>query len=456
MSLFTLSAPASSDSLLAPRFRNATLGMTTLVALIAFEALAVAAAMPTVAHELNGLRLYGMAFGSLLAASVIGMVAAGQHCDRHGPAAAVAAGLTGFIAGLVLAGLASSMPMLVLGRVLQGLGAGSITVALYVVVARLYPPTLQPRVFSAFSAGWVLPSLFGPSISGLVVEHLGWRWVFLGVPLLALPAAAMLYQPLQQLARTPNATAGTVTPWPATLGAAGALLALYLGGQLHGAAALLVMAIALLALLLCCQRLLPAGSLRAARGLPSVVALRGLAGAAFFSCETFIPLLLSRERGLSPWLAGVALSIGALGWFCASWYQGHSQRGWSRQQLLRAGAMTMVIGIAIVIALLYPLTPVPLAIAGWALAGLGMGLVYPSLSVLVLQLSPPQSQGANSSALQLAEAITVAALLAAGGSLFAWMLTRTPLLGYGLNFTLALLAAVAVWLIAPRTRPHDA
>ena len=65
------------------------------------------------------------------------------------------------------------------------------------------------------------------------------------------------------------------------------------------------------ALLVCAPRLLPAGFLRAARGLPTVIGLRGLASAAFVGAEVVIPLLLSRERGFEPTAAGLVLTVGA-------------------------------------------------------------------------------------------------------------------------------------------------
>ena len=68
-----------------------------------------------------------------------------------------------------------------LGRLIQGLGIGGQTVALYVVVARVYPTAIHGRVFAAFSAAWVVPSLIGPFLAGAVAEYLHWRWVFLGV-----------------------------------------------------------------------------------------------------------------------------------------------------------------------------------------------------------------------------------------------------------------------------------
>jgi len=447
-----VAAPAmdtSIPSILSPAYRATTIGMVALVSLHGFEALAVAAAMPTVAQALDGLPLYALAFGGTLATSVIGMTLAGRWSDQQGPARPLWLGLVCFIAGLLVAGLAQHMPVLVLGRLMQGLGAGAISVALYVLVARTFPEPMRPRVFAAFSAGWLVPSLIGPGISGLIVQHLGWRWVFLIVPLLAIPAALLLRPALRTLA---PAGAGkgnrTVVRW--AIGASAGALLLYIGGQQRGWAAVSMLLPAITLLALCSWKLLPAGTLRLHRGLPSVIALRGIAASAFFGCEAFLPLLLQRERGLSPLFAGVALSLGALGWFSGSWMQGHQRRGWSRRQLLMGGALLMCVGIMITSLALQPAVPLWCALVGWSITGLGMGMIYPSLSVLTLSLSPPAQQGANTSALQLSEALGVATTLAVSGSLFALFLQGNVVVGYLLTYVIMLMLAVLGVLVARR------
>lgn len=441
------SLPADT-SILSARYRATTLGMVALVALHAFEALAVAAAMPTVADALDGLRLYALAFGGTLATSVIGMTLAGRWADRHGPARPLWYGLACFVLGLLLAGFAMRMGVLVAGRLMQGLGAGAISVSLYVMVGRSYPEHLRPKVFAAFSAGWVVPSMVGPALSGLIVQHLGWRWVFLAVPLLAIPAALLLRPALARMQSSPADSGdegrSNVVRWASA--ASLAALLLYVGGQQHGRVALFCIGGSMLALLFCVHRLLPAGTLILRRGLPSVIALRGIAASAFFACEAYLPLLLQRERGLPPSWAGAVLSLGALGWFAGSWLQGHQQRGWSRQQLLRVGTALMTVGIAATLAVLFRQVPLPVALVGWAVTGFGMGMIYASLSVLTLSLSPPHEQGANTSALQLSEALSVTTALAVSGALFALFVESAPHTGYllclAITFGLAVLASV--------------
>ena len=126
----TLTAPAPVPTLLSGPLRALTVGSVALVSLGAFEAIAVATAMPTVAAALDGVAGYALAFGLPLATSVIGMVLAGVWSDARGPAASMRVGVAAFVLGLLVAGLAPSMTVLALGRAVQGLGSGLFSVAL--------------------------------------------------------------------------------------------------------------------------------------------------------------------------------------------------------------------------------------------------------------------------------------------------------------------------------------
>jgi MFS family permease len=450
------SAPAEAEGILAPPYRAATMGMVALISLIAFEALAVTTAMPTVARELNGLKAYALAFGGVLATSVIGMTLSGRWSDRKGPGPAMWTGLAGFVAGLLVAGFARDMPTLLVGRLVQGLGAGCLSPALYVIVGRLYPESLRPKVFAAFSAGWVVPALIGPAVSGAIVEHVGWRWVFLGVPLLAIPAATVLRGALRTLGKpSGGAGSGTRQRMANAIGAALGVCLLFVAGQERGwlAAGLFLPAIVLL--VACGKRLLPAGTLAAARGLPAVIALRGVAASAFFGTEAFLPLAFSREHGLSPMWAGVAISVGAIGWFSGSWYQGHYAKV-SRQTLLRRGTAMMVVGAVAASMSTFAWMPVVASVAGWLLTGLGMGMLYGTVAVLALSMSGEHEQGANSSALQLCESLMVATTLAIGGSLFAALLDMSATAAFAANFAITVTLAALGTVVARRTETRAA
>jgi MFS family permease len=429
--------------------RALTVGMVTLVTFIAFEAVAVTAAMPTVARSLDGIALYGFAFGGPLATSVVAMVLAGTWSDRRGPAHPTAAGVALFCLGLLVAGLAPDMWVLVAGRLVQGFGGGLVTVALYVVVGRAYPASQHPRVFSALAAAWVLPAVMGPAVAGLIVEHLGWRWVFLLVVFASVPAMLLIWPQVRSVTAVGSpATPNRRIPW--AIGAAASIGLLYFGGQRSD---LLSLGAGLLGLVVCAPRLLPPGTLTAARGLPSVVLLRGLAGAAFVQTDVFIPLMLTRERGLTPSLAGLTLTTGALCWSAGSWLQARQAQRLSPETRLRLGLTGIAIGVLSALALVLPSVPVFVVVLGWSVGGFGMGMAYPAMSALVLQFSAPGEQGVNSSALQVGDALLTTTTLAVGGSLFATLIDRSGPTAYLAAYGIALLPALAGIFVAARTRP---
>jgi MFS family permease len=414
-----MSATSTESAVFSPRLRALSAGMVALSTLVAFEYLAVATAMPVVGRELDGYHLYGLAFSGGLAAGVIATVAGGRWSDAKGPRAPLWTGVAAFMGGLLIAGTAPTMEVFLAGRFIQGLGGGLFNVALYVLVAQVYPAQAHPRVFSLLAAAWVLPSVVGPAITGIVAEQLSWRWVFLGVPVLAAPAALVLWRGLPRGTAPPAGTDGNRDFVPAlvwgAVAALGAALLQYGSGTSWPGSSLAIVGLVLLALAL--PRLLPPGTLRAARGLPVVVALRGLAAGAFFATEVFVPLTLMSERGLSPAQAGIALTGGALAWSLGSWIQGRGSFG--RATVLRVGTALIAAGIAVTALAVFDSVPVLAAFAGWVLAGLGVGLVYPTLSVLVLELSAPGEEGRNSASLSIGESVFSIVAVAATGAIFA-------------------------------------
>jgi MFS family permease len=446
----------TTGGVLAPEYRALTIGMVALITLVAFESLAVTTAMPTVAQALDGLYLYALAFGGPLASGVVAMVVSGTWSDLKGPTRPLWHGTAWFLAGLIVAGLAPTMEVLVVGRVIQGFGSGLLTVALYVVVGQLYPARLRPRIFAAFATGWVVPSLVGPAIAGLIVEHTNWRIVFLAVPAIAIPAALVMRP---GLARGNVHEPRTGRLWDkralwAVAAAVGVGL-LHYGGQQDGVLQLVLLAIGLAGVVAFAPKLLPSGTFAFRPGLPSVVALRGLVAAAGFGAEVFLPLMLTRERGLSPAVAGLVLTVSALSWTAASWYRGRPNQPYSHAVFLQAGMVAILLGIVTATLTLNDNVPVVVGILGWGLTGLGMGTVFPTLSVLVLEYSERDEQGANSSALQLSDSLSTATVLAVGGSLFAALEPHSAMTAYLVAFGLPALLALLGVQAGRRTTPSS-
>jgi len=414
-----------------PAYRLLTVALLALVTIIAFEAMAISTAMPRVAQDLDAVRSYGLAFSVMLTAELLGIVLAGVWSDRSGPLPPLFAGQVLMAAGSALAGLAQTFTMLLAGRLIAGLGAGLIVVALYVVTGRAYPDALRPKVFSWFSAAWVLPSLIGPPIAGWLASTWSWRWVFLIV--LAPIALTMAVVSTQRDRINQGGAVDRSEPSDRFghrrlallgLGVAVSAGAMEWGSDKLVPAHALPVALAALGLLgvaLTAPQLVPPGTMRMSRGLPAVMISRFLLTAAFNGAMTFIPLMLVNERGLSLTTAGIMLTVGALGWSFGSFVQGHSAMHNRRSELVVAGGAALTVGILLLAAI---------AGFGWhyylvglatAVSGLGMGLAMSSTSVLSLSLSPVSDHGRASSSLQLSDVLGSVMGISAAGAVFAAM-----------------------------------
>ncbi|MEV0680320.1 MFS transporter [Actinosynnema sp. NPDC050436] len=402
----------------APDRRGPTIGIVLLVTLLAFENMGVSTAMPRMVAELHGNDLYAWPFLAFLAASVVATVLSGRLSDRRGPRPSLLIGPALFLVGLVVAGLAQDMPQLLLGRVLQGLGGGAQVVAVYVLIALVYPERDRPAVFGLLSSAWVVPSLVGPAVSGWLTETLSWRWVFLGLAPLVLLGVLLLVPVLRRLPEhRPDPDRRRGLPM-AALGAGLGVAGLSWAAQ-HPTGLDLVLGLAGLAVLVpSLTVLLPKGTLRARRGLPATILARGLLAGSFFATEAFIPLTLTAVHGYSAVWAGLPLTVTALGWTAGSWWQARNPDV-PRATVVRWGFVLNAIGVAGVTLVAPEWGPAFLTPVLWTIAGTGMGLAMSSLSVLTLSASSDVDRGFNSAALQISDMLGSALLVGLGGVLVA-------------------------------------
>jgi MFS family permease len=409
------------ESVFSPRYRAMSIGVLMSVTVVAFQALGVGTVMPAVADELDGLERYGWAFSAFMLASVIGSVAAGQDADRAGPVRAYVAAIASFSAGSLLAAVAGSWTLLLAGRALEGLGAGALGVVTYASASRAYPQEMYGRMLALMSSAWVLPSLAGPAVAGVIADELSWRWVFV-LLLPFLPVAVALTLPgLRALAREDHLSAPRRLPQALALAAG---TGLFLGALGLDALLLALVAAAGLALALpAFGSLMPSGTLRAARGLPAGIIVRGLLAVAFLGCDAFLPLALTELRGFSVSQAGLVISAASLSWSLGSFLQARLDRldgGAGRPRRLLAGLTVLLAGIAATtVGVVSESVPVAVAILGWSVAGLGIGIGYPSIGAIVLSEAPGGEEGSVSAALQLIETIGVAVFTGVGGALIA-------------------------------------
>jgi MFS family permease len=431
-------AARADEGVFSARLRPLTIGLVLVVASAAFEALAVAATMPATTRELGGLALYGWAFSAFMLTNLVGVTLAGSAADRNGPARPFLIGIGLFIIGLLGAGLAPLMPMLIAARAVQGLGAGMISSVAYVAIGRGYPEGAKARMLAMTSTAWVVPGLIGPAVAGVITDFAGWRWVFLGlVPLpiiatlLALPVLRRMGRPAQRAANSDDAAAlneaaaGEPRQAQGTSAARNAIqlaggVGLVMAGLGQSAQPLLAVGLAVAGVALAgpaIRRMMPAGTLRAAPGMPAAIVAMCFLNLAFFGVDAFVPLALSELRRQSIVAAGLPLTAATLTWTAGSWVLAQIAGRVSRRSIASVGLGLVGAGIAVVIVTLLPAVPAFTGIGAWALAGLGIGLAYTTLSLAVLESAPAGQEGKASAAMQVASGLGTAIGTGVGGTI---------------------------------------
>ena len=423
--------------LFGPGRRATTVGLLLITVVIAFEAMGVGTAMPAVIADLGAVSAYAWPIATFLAASVLGTVLGGRWCDARGPRTALVGGPVVFGAGLVVAGTAGDLAQLLVGRVLQGLSAGTLMIASLVTIAAVYPERARPAVFGLMSGAWVLPSLVGPPVAGIVTDRLSWNWVFLGLVPVVVLALVLVVPAARRLGRPEHPGRPRSGLVLAAAGAAGGVTALSWAAQRPTALGAVVAVAALAVLVPSLLRVLPAGTFRARRGVPAAVAGRGLIAGVFFTVNSYLPLILTDTHRWSLTAAGIPLVTASLGWTASSAWQGRHP-DLPRATLLRAGFCLLAAGTAGMVPVTAGWVPGWVAFPAWTLAGLGMGLGFSALAFLLLRHSPDGQVGANTAAAQLADQLTTATLVGAGGALLA--LLATP----AVALTVLLVPAVAL------------
>ena len=373
-----MSAPTDDPTtLLDPRLRRPLVAILLVVALSAFEGLAVAAGLPQLAADLGGLHLLPWVITSYMLTSGVSTVAAGALVDRLGVSALFRASVVVFVLGGVLAGLAPTMPLLVAARTLQGVGAGAVNAVGLTAVGLVFPRRLVGRAFAANANVWAAMSIAGPALAALLLTVASWRWIFLvNLPLgavalsagwSALPgpregARGRARLPLLDLLLLAGFTflvlfAVDSLSWaslPAGIGAIGlAAWVLHRGRDREGAL------------------LAPRHTVRAPLGpLGGTVALLLVGG---IGAQSFVPLFVSGGRGGGTVLTAWSVVFMVLGWTSGANIGTRLAERVGSLRMVQAGTALVslaLVGVALVASFDLPL---PLLFGLMVLTGVGLG-----------------------------------------------------------------------------------
>lgn len=443
---------------LAANQRLLATGLVLGVTLVAFETTAAITALPTIADELGGDSLYGVALAAYTLANLVALVAGGRSADRRGPTPTFVIAIATFVTGLFVAGFAPSMEVIVIGRALQGAGAGGFAPIAYVLVRRAFPADRQAMMYAFLSAGWVLPSLIAPAFGGIVTEQFGWRWVFFAIVPMAVAVGAMASVPMRRYGPATDPDDGAASPASSASDARRILVA---AGAAAGVAAVVVslssasvvwmivgtiagtaLAIPML------RRLLPHGVFTARVGQPALVACRFLATATFMGIDGFVPLAADRVHDASPTVQGFVIIGAALTWTVGQALMAkHPHVAPSRA--VRAGFGLLLLGAVLVSPVLWAGWPLWATFLAWAIGGLGMGVLFNPTTIAAMSYATPGREGDVSSQVQLTDALGFSLMGGIGGATIAFAdrgsiaLQSALVVNFALAALLALLGTVA-------------
>ncbi|OMD70038.1 MFS transporter [Paenibacillus odorifer] len=407
------------QSIFSPRYFALSIGIILSVMAVGFEGLSVTTIAPSIAGDLNGLSLFGWIFSTYLLAQIIGTLVVGRIIDRRGPAVPFTIALLLFIVGLIAAATSGDMYTMIGSRAMQGLGAGAMMTCVYTAISLSYPDELRAKILGAFGTAYVLPSMLGPYVAGLIADQWSWRFVFWGIlPILMI--SALLSLPAFTKLKTPKTQGdiGASSTWNALLLTMGTGIFLVGLSMLPSIMGFVLVIIGLVLMIFPLRKLLPKGTLTLRRGMPAILATRGLFFAAYTSTQNFLVLALIDVKGITPSQTGLIVASAALSWCVIAYLQGRwdsADQGRGRHTRIILGVLLLAIGITIVFWI--PVVTVTVAVIGQIIAGIGIGLAHPISGVVAFSQTGEGGVGNTSANLQFADSFTPGVVIGIGGSI---------------------------------------
>lgn len=348
--------------------------------------------LPSVVRDIGGLRYFAWSTVLYVVASLLGGAGCARVLQRLGARHAYRLSLGVFAAGSVCCALAPTMPVLLVGQFLQGLGAGTLSGLSFTMVRTLFPARLWPRALSVVSVAWGVATLLGPAVGGLYAEFGAWRAAFWTVAA-SVPVLLALVEVSLPRGLARPAPPRTGMAFTSLVILAGSVMAVSAGSTtaapIWNAAGLVV---AVVGFLLFARREAGGG----ARLMPQGATTPGMPLCAIYGAmllmmlgvtpEIFVPYFLQVLHGLTPLHAGYLSALMAAGWTLGSVATSGASGGAVRGTLA-AGPAVQAAGLA-ALAVLMPhaaasgLDLLPIGL-GMLAIGVGIGLTWPHLGARV-------------------------------------------------------------------------
>src|SRR3984885_1444334 len=359
--------------------------------MVAIEATIVSTAMPQIVADLGGLRLYSWVFSVFLLAQTALTVVFGNLADIYGRKPIMLSGIAIFVSGSLLAGFAWSMPVMILFRLVQGIGAGAMQPVAMIIVADLYPARERGKVQGYLASVWAISAVLGPVVGGLIIRNVSWAWIFwINIPIGVIAAAGFitfLHENVQH-ERRPIDVGGATT---FTIAIASLLIGLTKAGTSDTgifAAAAGVFCISVVAFVVQERRTanpMVSFALWSHRPIAAANGVALLSGMALMGLTTFVPIYVQIVLHRSPVVAGLALTTMLVGWPAGATVAARLFHRFGLHQLLLTGALLLPLGAALFVLLTPQSSPV-IAGIGSLVMGFGMGLLSVSSLVLIQEI----------------------------------------------------------------------
>jgi EmrB/QacA subfamily drug resistance transporter len=427
--------------------RIVTFAVMMGTALAALDVTVVSAAMPTIIGHLGSLSLYPWVFSAYLLTSTITMPLYGKLSDIYGRKRMFALGAAIFLIGSALCGTATSMPLLILYRALQGLGAGGVQPMTMTIIGDIYSMEERGRIQGLFSSVWSISSIVGPAVGGLMTQYLSWRGIFyMNLPF-GLISIVLLLNYLDEKLEPRRVRIDYLGAGLLCIGVTALLLAILEGGTDFPWDSLPILALfgvaAFCAGLFLWQEfrapepILPPPLFR--RRIISVSVLGSvLLGAEIVALPSYLPLYVQGVLGGTALIAGIAVAPLSVLWPAGSYLCGRLVLRVGYRVSALAGVVSSILGMA----LLLPLGWLPLGttaqgaciLLGTGLAGFGMGTLSLTYLIAIQNSVPWNQRGVATASSQFARSIGGAVGVSAMGAVLNAQLA-SQLLAKGINLS---------------------
>lgn len=375
------------EGIFSPPWRSTTIAVMAAIGIIAYNNLAVSAALPEVGNDLGDVALLPWTISVELLTSGVAMLAAGPLIDSIGARRIFRVGATGFIVTSVLCAAAPSMLALIGARALQGLFAGFVLTAVLATIGILFPSHARAKVFAATSTVWGVTSVAGPTAAAGLVSTVGWQGVFLiNIPV-TMAAASLAWNKMPE--RSGTVEGGRIDRRGIVLVAVITAAALATAqGPLPLVAAGVVVTLIAAALYVPHERRSPNPVVRITHIVSSRFRAVHFASATVVGSSlgfhAFLPVYLRGARGLSTAAAAFSIVWMSTAWSMSAFAASQLQRRYPPEPIILGGAINATCGMSAVALCVAIEAPIWMLFASLFWAGSGIGAVS-STGVVTLQ-----------------------------------------------------------------------